>query len=104
MSANSELIVKDQMRKVNSVTDHHVLNGPTGASGLDALPNADQDKELELVDVWDQMDKKQLLAKDQVSKPLSVRDNLVATGQNGAIGQCVTRNAEVDSPSVLVPA
>lgn len=102
--ANSELIAKVQMRRVNSAMDHHVLNGPSGASGLDALPSADQDKEPELVDVWDQTDKRLLLARDQVSRLPSVKDKTAATGLNGAIGLCVTRSVVEDSPSVLVLA
>lgn len=104
VSANTELIAKDQPRKANSVMDHHVLNGPSGASGLDALPSVDQDKEPELVDVWDRMDRKLLLAKDQALRLLSVKDNPVATGLNGATGLCVIRNAVEDSLSVLVLA
>lgn len=102
--ANMEPIVKDQTRRPNSVTDHHVLNGPSGASGLDALPSAAQDKELELVDAWDQMDKRLLHAKDQALKLLSVKDKTAATGQNGVTGQCVIRNAEEDNLFVLVLA
>lgn len=104
VSANTELIAKDQMRRLNSVMDHHVLNGLSGVSGLDALPSADQVKEPELVDAWDRMDKRLLLAKDQALKLLFVKDNPAATGLNGAIGLCVIRNAVEDSLSVLVLA
>lgn len=104
VSANTELIAKDQLRRVNSVMDHHVPNGPNGASGLAVLPNVDQDKEPELVDVWDQMDRKLLLAKDQVLRLLSAKDSPVATGLNGAIGLCVIRNVVEDSLSVPVHA
>lgn len=100
VSANTELIAKDQTRRANSVTDHHVLNGPSGASGLDALPSADQDREPELVDAWDQTDKRPPLAKDQVLRLPSVKDKTAATGRNGATGRCVTRSVEEDSLSV----
>lgn len=104
VSANTELIAKDQTRKANSATDHHVLNGPSGASGRDALPSVDQDREPELVDAWDQTDKRQPHARDQVSRLPSVKDKTAATGRNGATGQCVTRSVEEDNPSVLALA
>lgn len=104
MSANMEPTAKDQTRRVNSAMDHHVLNGPSGASGLDALPSVDQDREPELVAAWELTDKRLLLAKDQALRLLFARDNRAATGLNGAIGQCAIRNVEVDSLSVPVLA
>lgn len=92
------------MRRVSSAMDHHVPNGLSGASGLDVLPNADQDKEPELVDAWEPMDKKLPLAKDQALKLLFAKDNLAVTGLNGATGLCVIRNAEVDNLFVHVLA
>lgn len=95
MSANLELIAKDQTKRANSATDLHVPSGQSGASGQDALQSADPDNGLELVGALDQTGKKPLLAKDQVLKLPFAKGNLAATGLSGVTGPCATRNAGV---------